>query len=185
MLEELYKDINDRMEKALVALKHEFGKVRTGRASTALLDTIRVDYYGNPTPLTQMATVSAPEPRLLVIQPWDISSLHAIEKAIQASELGLNPQNDGKIVRIPIPPLTEERRKDLVKLVNKFAEEGRVAIRNARHHGMEELKKGEKDRKISQDDLKRGQTRIQQLTDDHVKKIEALVAAKSKEILEV
>ncbi|MFH1018374.1 MAG: ribosome recycling factor [Pseudomonadota bacterium] len=182
MLENIYKDVTEKMEKALSGLKGEYSKIRTGRASPALLDTIRVDYYGNPTPLTKMATVSAPEARLLVIQPWDQSSLQAIEKAIQKSELGLTPMSDGKIIRLPIPPLTEDRRKDLVKLVHKFAEEGRVGVRNIRRHAMEDLKK---EGKISEDDQKRAHTKIQTITDDYVKKVDALTQAKSKEVLEV
>jgi len=185
MVDNIFKDVTDRMEKALGTVKAEFGKIRTGRASPAILDTIRVDYYGTMTALNQMATVNAPEPRLLIIQPWDASAIGEIEKAIQKSELGLSPQNDGKVIRLPIPTLTEERRKDLVKVVNKFAEEGRVAVRNVRRDGMEALKKAEKDKSISQDDHKRAQEKVQTLTDDYIKKIDALVQSKSKEILEI
>jgi ribosome recycling factor len=182
MVEEIYKDVTEKMEKALLALKAEFQKIRTGRASTAILDAVRVDYYGTPTALTKMASVSAPEPRLLVIQPWDQSSLQSIEKAIQTSDLGLTPQNDGKIIRLPIPPLTEDRRKDMVKLIHKFAEEARVAVRNIRRHALEEAKKHEH---ISEDDKKRAQVKIQTMTDDYVKKVDALAGVKSKEVLEV
>jgi ribosome recycling factor len=185
VIDPIFKDVTDKMEKGLGSLKTEFGKIRTGRATPALLDTVRVNYYGNPTPLSQMATVSAPEPRLLLIQPWDQSAIVDIEKAIQTSDLGLTPQNDGKIVRVPIPPLTEERRKDLVKVINKVAEDCRVAIRNVRRVGMEDLKKAEKEKAISEDDHKRAQTKVQSLTDDYIKKVDALAQAKSKEVLEI
>lgn len=179
------KNLEIHMDKALKVLKDEFAKLRTGRASTALIDGVRVDYYGNPTPLNQMATITAPEARLLVVQPWDPGSLSDIEKALQKADLGVAPQNDGKIIRIPIPPMTEERRKELVKLVHKYGEECRVAVRNVRRTGMEELKAAEKEKKITADDHKRGQTKIQELTDGYIKKVDQLVESKSKEILEV
>ena len=185
MIDPVTKTTLDHMEKALKVLKDEFSKLRTGRASPAILDMVRVDYYGTMTPLTQMATVNTPDARMLVVQPWDISAIPAIEKAIQKSELGLSPQNDGKVIRLPIPPLTQERRKDLVKVVNKLAEDSRIAIRNVRRNAMEELKQGEKDKKLSQDDHKRGQAKIQETTDVYIKKVDTLVETKSKEILEL
>ncbi len=185
MFEDLIKAETDHMEKAMKMLKDEYLKLRTGRASPTILDTLRVDYFGTPTPLKQMAAVSAPEARLIVIQPWDASAISEIEKAIQKSELGLSPQNDGKVIRLPIPTLTEERRKELVKVVNKLAEDCRVAIRNVRRTGMEDLKKAEKDKKASADDVKRGQTKIQEMTDGYIKKVDQLAEGKSKEILEV
>ena len=185
MVENIHKDITQRMEKALGVLKNEFSKIRTGRATPAILDSVKVDYYGTLTPLTQMATINAPEPRMLIVQPWDMSAIGEIEKAIQKSELGLTPQNDGKIIRLPIPPLTEERRKDLVKVINKFGEECRVNIRNVRRDGMEAVKKAEKDKAISQDDSKRAQEKVQAMTDDYIKKVDTLIASKSKELLEI
>ena len=185
MLDQIMKNLQSHMDKALVVLKDEFSKLRTGRASTALIDGVRVDYYGSPTPLNQMATISTPEARLLVVQPWDPSALPLIEKALQKADLGVSPQNDGKLIRIPIPPMTEERRKDLVKLIHKYGEECRIAIRNIRRQGMEELKTAEKDKKMSQDDHKKGQAKVQELTDLEIKKVDQLVDAKSKEILEV
>ncbi|MFH1262066.1 MAG: ribosome recycling factor [Pseudomonadota bacterium] len=173
------------MDKALAVLKDEFCKLRTGRASTALIDTLRVDYYGTPTPLNQMATITAPEARLLVVQPWDPSALGEIEKTLMKADLGVSPQNDGKLIRIPLPPMTEERRKDLVKLIHKHGEECRIAIRNVRRNGMEELKTAEKDKKMTQDEHKKGQTKVQELTDSHIKKVDQLVETKSREILEV
>ncbi|HLG20108.1 MAG TPA: ribosome recycling factor [Bdellovibrionota bacterium] len=185
MLDGVSKNSTDHMEKALKILKDEFSKLRTGRASPAILDVVRVEYYGTVTPLNQMASINCPEPRMLVVQPWDVSSISAIEKAIQKSELGLNPQNDGKIIRLPFPPLTEERRKDLVKVAHKIGEESRIAVRNVRRNSMEEIKKLEKDKKISEDDGKRGQHKIQEITDHYIKKVDMLVDSKSKEILEV
>lgn len=185
MLDQVMKNLTAHMEKAQASLKEEFAKLRTGRASIALVDGIRVDYYGTPTPLNQISTITAPEPRLLVIQPWDPGALSTIEKALQKADLGVSPQNDGKIIRVPIPPMTEERRKDLVKLVHRYGEECRVAIRNIRRTGMEELKNAEKDKKMSQDDHKKGQTKVQELTDNHIKKVDQLIEIKSKEILEV
>jgi ribosome recycling factor len=185
MLDQIMKNLQVHMDKALAVLKDEFGKLRTGRASTALIDGLRVEYYGKPTPLNQMATITAPEARLLVVQPWDPSSLSDIEKTLMKADLGVSPQNDGKIIRIPIPPMTEERRKDLVKLIHKHGEECRIAIRNIRRNGMEELKTAEKEKKMTQDDHKKGQTKVQELTDAHIKKVDQLVDAKSKEILEV
>jgi ribosome recycling factor len=185
MLDQIQKNLQTHMDKALAVLKDEFGKLRTGRASTALIDTLRVEYYGTPTPLNQMATITAPEARLLVVQPWDPSALGEIEKTLMKADLGVSPQNDGKLIRIPLPPMTEERRKELVKLIHKHGEECRIAIRNVRRNGMEELKTAEKDKKMTQDEHKKGQTKVQELTDSHIKKVDQLVESKSKEILEV
>jgi ribosome recycling factor len=185
MFEELEKKIRQEMEKTIAGLKNEYARLRSGRATPALLDGIRVEYYGALTPLNQMATVNAPEARLLVVQPWDPSALQAIEKAILKSDIGLSPQNDGRIIRLPIPALTEERRKELGKVVNKFAEEARVSVRNHRRDGMEDLKKMQKDKKVSEDDSKREEKRIQEFTDSYIKKVDEVAAAKSKEILEV
>jgi ribosome recycling factor len=172
------------MKKSLEALQHDLQSVRTGRATPALLDGVRVEYYGSPVPLKQIATVSAPEPRLLVVQPYDKTALGEVEKAIQKADLGLNPSNDGQIIRIPIPALTDERRQDLVKKVKKTGEEFKVSVRNIRRDANEELKKMEKDKKISEDDSRRAQGEVQKLTDDYVKKIENLLDGKEKEILE-
>lgn len=175
----------DRMKKSLAALEDDLTGLRTGRASAALFEKIRVEYYGNPTPLNQVATVSVPESRLVVIQPWDKSVLAEIEKAIQASELSLNPSNDGKVIRINIPPLTEERRKEIVKVAKGMAEQSRVAIRNIRRDANDDLKKAEKKSDISEDDEKRGIDAVQKLTDSYVEKINEIIDAKEKEILEI
>ncbi len=185
MFEAITKNLENQMEKALKVLRDELAKIRTGRASPALLDSVRVSYYGTITPLNQMASITTPEARLLVVQPWDLSAISEIEKAILKEDLGVAPQNDGKVIRIPIPPLTEERRKELVKLANKFAEECRVAVRNVRRNGMDELKRAEKEKKLSEDEQKRGQTKIQEMTDAFIKKIDTIVEAKAREILEV
>lgn len=185
MLEATYQNIQTQMNKSIVSFGDELAKLRTGRASSSLLDKILVDYYGTPTPIPQMATVSVPEARLITIQPWDQTALGEIEKAIQKSDLGLSPQNDGKILRLPLPPLTEERRKDIVKQANKTAEESRIAIRNIRRNAMDELKNSLKDKMISEDDQKKGQEKIQAITDEFIKKIDTLLEKKSKEILEV
>lgn len=184
MIQNIYSDTNKKMEGSITILQKELGGIRTGRASLALLDGIKVDYYGNPTPLNQVATLSVPESRLITIQPWDISATSSIEKAILASDLGLTPNNDGKIIRISIPPLTEERRKQLVKVVKKVSEECKVAIRNVRREGMEHLKVLEKDKKISQDDHKKANDEIQKITDKFIKKVDEIIAKKEKEILE-
>ena len=173
------------MEKTIAAFRKELSHVRTGRASTALLEGITVDYYGARTPLNQLATLSAPEPTLLVVQPYDRSVLGAIEKAIQASELGLNPLNDGKILRVPIPPLTEERRRDLVKHVRKLAEDYRVSVRNHRRDSLEMLKELEKDREITEDDRRHAAEKVEALTKDHVERVEKVLKAKEDEIMAV
>lgn len=179
------KQTEDKMKKSLSALEDEFNTLRTGRASPALFDKIRVEYYGNPTPLNQVATISVPEARLVVIQPWDKSVIGEIEKAIQKSELSLNPSNDGKVIRISIPPLTEERRKEYVKLAKNMAEQSRVAVRNVRREANDELKKAEKDGELSEDELKRAEDDVQKITDRYVEEINAMLEAKEKEILEI
>jgi ribosome recycling factor len=185
MIQNVYNDTNRKMESSIAILQKELAGIRTGRASLALLDGIKVDYYGNPSPLTQVATLSVPDSRLISIQPWDTSLLPAIEKAILSSNLGLTPTNDGKIIRISIPPLTEERRKELVKVVKKIAEDCKVAIRNVRRESMEHLKSLEKDKKISQDDHKKANDEVQKITDKFIKRVDDITAKKDKEILEV
>lgn len=178
-------DTEERMEKAIVSLDREFAKLRTGRASTALVDSLKADYYGTPTPISQMASVAVPDSRTLTIQPWDKGGLAAVEKAILKSDLGLTPINDGKIIRISIPPLTEERRRDLVKVARKYGEETRVAIRNVRRDANDSLKKGEKDKEITEDVMKRGTEEVQKLTDKYVGDVDARCQAKEKEIMEI
>ncbi len=173
------------MEKAVEAMRREFTSVRTGKATPALLDTVRVDAYGSKMPINQVGTVSAPEPRLLVVQPWDKGLLKAIETGITNADLGLNPSNDGNIIRVPIPQLTEERRKDMVKLLHKLAEEGRVAIRHARQEANKELKKKQGDHDISEDDAHRQMEQVQKLTDEYIAKIDQLLKSKEQEVMEV
>ena len=185
MLNDVYADSRDRMKKVIENLEREFKRVRTGRASVALLDGIRVDYYGTPTPLNQIATLTVPEPRSITIQPWDATVIGDVEKAILKSELGLTPMNDGKMVRINIPPLTEERRRDLVKVIRKMAEESKVALRNIRRDSNEMLKDLKRDKAISEDEQFRGQDEVQKITDEFIKQAEAVYAGKEKEILEV
>jgi len=185
MIKDVIKDAADHMDKSVTALNHEFSTVRTGRASGSLLEKIQVEYYGVPTPLLQIASVGVPEPQLLVITPYDRSAMGAIEKAIQASDLGLNPSNDGQVIRLPFPPLTEERRKDLVKLCKHYAEEARTAVRNIRRNANDTLKKLEKDSEISQDDLHRAETEIQKITDSHIALIDEALKRKEEEIMEV
>ncbi|HSL91787.1 MAG TPA: ribosome recycling factor [Candidatus Limnocylindrales bacterium] len=184
-MEALQKDIAGKMTRSIEAFKKELGKIRTGRASFSLLDGIKVDYYGTPTPLQQVGTLSVPESRLITVTPWDAKMIGPIEKAIQAGGLGLNPSSDGKVVRIPIPPLTEERRKELVKLVKKMAEDARVAVRNIRREAIERIKEKERKKEISEDEMKRAQERIQKETDAFVKKVDDILKAKEQEILEV
>jgi ribosome recycling factor len=185
MNEAVFTQLQKDMEGSVSALRKELARLRTGRASTALLEQIMVDYYGTATPLNQLSTLSAPEPRLLVIQPFDRSAMGDIEKAILKSDLGLTPNNDGKIIRIPIPQLTEERRKDLVKHVKKIAEEYRVSVRNHRRVAIEQLKDAEKKKEITADDTKHGQDRVQKITDDFVGRIDKIVKAKEEEVMEV
>jgi ribosome recycling factor len=185
MINDVIADAKARMQKAIEALRHEFASLRTGRASPMLLEQIRVDYYGVATPITQVATVTVPEPRLLVIAPWDKKMVKDIERAILKSELGLMPSNDGTHVRVPIPPLTEERRKELAKVAHKQAEEGRVAIRNVRREAKEMIEDLEDEGDVSEDESKRGLDELQKLTDKFIAEVDALLAAKEKEILEV
>jgi ribosome recycling factor len=183
-MKEIVKDSEDKMKKTVEILAGEFSRIRTARANPALLDGLKVDYYGMPTPLKQVASIGVPDPRSLVIQPWDKNALSSIEKAIQKSDLGLNPSVEANLIRIIIPPLSEERRKDLVKLVSRLTEESRVAVRNIRRDAIESLKKKEKDKEISEDDFHRGQKEIQDITDRYVKELDTLFGKKEKEILE-
>jgi ribosome recycling factor len=174
-----------RMDKVLTDLQHEMGSIRTGRASVSIFDNIKVDYYGTPTPLNQVSNLHVPEPTLITIQPWDVSQIGVIEKAIRSSDLGLNPANDGKIIRVPIPALTEERRKEIVKRVHNIAEEHRVALRNIRRDANEHLKKLLKDKLISEDQERRALEDTQKLTDAHIQKLDQAAKSKEKDILEV
>jgi ribosome recycling factor len=178
-------ETEEKMEKAIENLGREFAKLRTGRASTSLVEDLKVDYYGTATPINQLASVSVPDARTLTIQPWDKGSFNDVERAIQKSDLGLTPINDGKIIRINIPPLTEERRKDLVKVAKKYTEDAKIAIRNIRRDANDQLKKMEKDKEITEDDLHSGQDEVQKLTDSFVEKADALLAEKEKEIMEI
>jgi ribosome recycling factor len=178
-------NVKTRMEKVLSDLQYEMASIRTGRATLSLLDHIRVDYYGSPTPLNQVANLHVPEPSLITIQPWDVSQIGPIEKAIRVSDLGLNPSNDGKVIRLPIPPLTEERRKELVKRLHGVAENHRVSARNIRRDGNEAVKKLMKDKKIAEDDEKKGLDEIQKMTDVYMQKIDQAAKTKEKEILEI
>lgn len=173
------------MQKAIEALKHDFAGIRTGRASTALVDGIKVDYYGTQTPINQLATVSVPESSLIVIQPWDTTALKEVEKAIQRSDLGITPSNDGKVIRLAIPPLTEERRKQLAKVIKKRAEEKKVAVRQVRRDANDMLKQLEKDKDITEDDRHQGQDEVQKITDKFVNLIDEITAKKEEEILEI
>ena len=185
MSEKHLKDAEDRMEKCVTSLKRDFTTVRAGRATPSLLDKVQVDYYGTPTPVNQLANIQVPEPRLLVIQPWDKSTLHDIEKAILKSDLGLTPTNDGSVIRLSIPQLTEERRLDLTKMIKKMAEEARVAIRNVRRDTNEDIKKTEKQSLISEDESHRLQEKVQEITDKTVAEVDRLLSLKEKELLEV
>jgi ribosome recycling factor len=184
-IKEVEAYLRTRMEKAISDLQHDMAAIRTGRASLGILDHIRVDYYGTPTPLNQVANLHVPEPALITIQPWDVSQIGPIERAIRTSDLGLNPANDGKIIRLPIPPLTEERRKELVKRLHAAAEHHRVSVRNIRRDGNEAVKKLLKDKKVTEDDDKRAHDEIQKLTDAYMQKIDLASKAKEKEILEI
>jgi ribosome recycling factor len=184
MIEETYQETRDRMSKTITVLEGELKRVRTGRASLSLLDGIRVDYYGTPTPLNQMASLSVPESRLIAIQPWDVTVIKDIEKAILKSDLGLTPSNDGKVIRISIPALTEERRRELVKIVNKICEEHKVAVRNIRRDANDLLKGFKKDGDISEDDAFKAQDQVQKITDEYIKRIDGIYREKEKEILE-
>ncbi|MGO9210809.1 MAG: ribosome recycling factor [Terriglobales bacterium] len=184
-LKEIFAQLRTRMEKAVEDFRKELAAIRTGRASVHMLDSVNVDYYGTAMPLNQIAQVHAPEAQLITVQPFDPSSLGAIEKAIRSADLGLNPMNDGKLIRVPVPPLTEERRRDLVKRLHKVLEDHRTAIRNIRRDGNELIKKTLKDKKITEDDERRSLEEIQKLTDDEIKKMEDMGKAKEKEILEI
>jgi ribosome recycling factor len=184
-MEQQKKSAEEKMKKAVRALEDDFKTIRTGRASAGLFDSIRVDYYEQKVPLNQVATISVPEARLVIIQPWDRSVLSEIEKAIQKSELSVNPNNDGKVIRINIPPLTEERRKELVKLAKSVAEKSRITVRNIRRDVNDELKKMQKDSQISEDESKRGMEEIQKLTDAYIEQINSILEGKEKEIMEI
>jgi ribosome recycling factor len=184
-IEDFLADAKRRMDKSIEATHHEFNSVRTGRASPALLDRVTIDYYGTQTPLKSLASISAPEPRLLVVQPFDPGAIKGIERAIQESDLGLTPSNDGKVVRLPIPALTEERRKDLVKVVRRIAEDGKVAIRNVRRDIMQHLKELVVNGDVGDDEERRAEQQVQKVTDDHTKSIDDLLKVKEAEIMEV
>ncbi len=185
MIDSIFEDATEKMEKSVESLKKELTRIRTGRASLSILDGVRVNYYGTPTPLNQLASLSVPESRLITIQPWDITAIKEIEKAILKSNLGLTPTSDGKIVRIAIPPLTEDRRKEIVKQINKICEDYRVAVRNIRREANESLKAMKKDGDASEDDVKKALDDMQELTDDHIKQIDEIFKEKEKETLEV
>jgi ribosome recycling factor len=185
VIEDLLKETEERMSKAVTALQYDLMTIRTGRASPSLVERLSVEYYGTLTPLNQLATISAPEPRLLTIRPWDASSLSAIEKAILKSDLGLTPNNDGKIIRLVIPRLTEERRQDLVKVVARRVEEARVAVRNCRRDGINDLREFQKEKLIPEDDFYRGKDKIQEVTDKFIEQIDEIGQNKEKEIMEV
>ncbi|MEE1075292.1 MAG: ribosome recycling factor [Acutalibacteraceae bacterium] len=184
-MQELIKNTEEKMNKTVAVLERDYKAVRAGRANASVLDRITVDYYGAPTPIQQMAAVSVPEPRVLMISPWDATTLKSIEKAILTSDIGINPQNDGRVIRLAFPPLTEERRKEIVKDVKKMAEENKVAIRNTRRDALEKLKGLKKDNTITEDDVTNGEKKIQTLTDKYCKEIDELAALKEKEILEI
>lgn len=185
MLEKIVHETEDKMKKAVEFTRQELTKLRSGKASVALLDDIKIDYYGQKLPIAQTASVSTPDAHLITVQPWDKSIIREIEKAILAANVGLTPANDGTIIRLPVPALTEERRKELVKVARKFAEDGRITIRNVRRESNEHLKKAEKDEHVSEDERKRGEAEVQKLTDKYIKHIDEILVAKEKEIMEV
>ncbi len=185
MLKDEYKKYEDKMQKSIDSVAADFASVRAGRANAAVLDRIMVDYYGSPTPIQQIAAISTPDPRTLLIQPWDTSAVKSIEKAIQNSDLGINPQNDGRSLRLSFPQLTEERRKELVKQIRKYAENGKVAIRNIRRDAMDNFKKQEKKAEITEDEMKQVEKDLQKLTDDSCRKLDDLLAKKEKELMAV
>lgn len=184
-MKELYANTKEKMGKTIDALKRDYSAIRAGRANAAVLDKVTVDYYGTPTPINQLASVSVAEARILTIQPWDKSVLNAIEKAIQASDIGINPQNDGVVIRLTFPKLTEENRKVIVKDVSKMAEDSKVAIRSIRRDAMDKLKKMQKASEITEDDLKSGEEEVQKITDNYIKEIEKIASAKEKEVMEI
>ncbi len=185
MYDDVVAESKEGMVRAVEALKREMSKVRTGRASTALLDDVRVDYYGTPTPLSQVGTLAVPEARMITIQPWEKHLIPEIEKAIFKADLGLNPSSDGQIIRIVIPPLTEERRKEMVKVIRRMGEDSKIAVRNARRDANDTLKMLEKEKEITEDDLKRGEKQIQDVTDNYVARIDEVVSQKEKEVMEI
>ena len=180
-----YKSLDDKMEKSISVYSEKLSEVRAGRANPAILNKVKIDYYGTPTPINQVAGVSVPEARLIVIQPWDASVLKDIEKAILASDIGINPNNDGKVIRLSFPELTEERRKEIVKDIRKMAEEAKVAVRSIRRDAIDEAKKAQKDSEISEDELKSAEDNIQQLTDKYVAKVDEILGAKEKEVMSI
>ncbi|MBQ8227665.1 MAG: ribosome recycling factor [Clostridia bacterium] len=184
-MKELYANTREKMGKTIDVLKRDYGAIRAGRANAAVLDKVTVDYYGTPTPINQLASVSVAEARILTIQPWDKSVLNAIEKAIQASDIGINPQNDGVVIRLTFPKLTEENRKVIVKDVSKMAEDSKVAVRSIRRDAMDKLKKMQKASEITEDDLKNGEEEIQKITDTNIKEIDKIASAKEKEVMEI
>lgn len=184
-MQTVYAHTKEKMEKTLNALSNEFASLRAGRANAAVLDRVVVDYYGVPTPINQMAAVSVTEARILTIQPWDVSTLNEIEKAIQQSDIGINPQNDGKVIRLTFPPLTEDKRKELAKNVGKTAESGKVAIRSIRRDSIEKLKTMKKNSEITEDDLKDGENELQKITDSYIKQVDEMADKKEKEIMEI
>ena len=184
-MDEILQETEKKMQKTVEAVSQQLARLRTGKASPALLEGIKVDYYGTLTPINQLASISTPEPRLIVVHPWDKSALGAIEKAIQSSDLGLNPNSDGNVIRIPIPPLTEERRKELLKVAKNIAEEGKVAIRNIRRDAIEKIKKMQKDGELPEDDSHRLQDKVQDLTEKYIKKIDEILKNKEEEIMTV
>jgi ribosome recycling factor len=184
-METVFNLANEKMEKSINSLKYEYNSIRAGRANASVLDRISVDYYGSPTPINQMAAISVPEPRVLAIQPWDMSALSLIEKAILASDIGINPSNDGRIIRLVFPALTEERRKQLSKDVSKYAEDAKVAVRQIRRDCIEKIKTMKKNSEITEDDQKRGEDKLQKITDEFVKRIDEIADAKTKEIMEI
>lgn len=184
-MQELIKNTEEKMNKTVAVLERDYKSIRAGRANASVLDRITVDYYGAPTPIEQMAAVSVPEPRVLMISPWDATTLKAIEKAILISDIGINPQNDGRVIRLSFPPLTEERRKEIVKEVKKFAEDSKVAIRNTRRDAIEKLKGLKKANSVTEDDVANGEKKIQNLTDKYCKEVDDLAGIKEKEILEI
>lgn len=185
MLKDEYKVYEDKMKKSIESIEADFASVRAGRANAAVLDRIMVDYYGSPTPIQQIAAIASPDPRTLTIQPWDATAVKSIKKAIETSDLGINPQDDGKILRLAFPQLTEERRKELVKQIHKYSENGKVAVRNIRRDALEAFKKKEKASEITEDELKQAEKDLQKLTDDSCKKLDELLAKKEKELMAV
>lgn len=184
-MDQLVQTLSKKMDKAIENLQKDFKKVRTGRANPSMLDGITVDYYGTPTAMAQVGNISVPEPQMMLVTPWEKSLLGEIEKAILKADIGITPQNDGNVVRLPIPPLTEERRKEMVKQIKKFGEDAKISIRNVRREGNDKLKKMEKDKEISQDDVKTGTSNVQDVTDKHVKEIDRLIVEKEKELMQV